>query len=160
MTNDLEETLRELGPAYRPVVDRLVAAYQPPTPLSVIDRSPVRTDAHPHGVGRIIGWSVAYLVAASLLVLVGVAVVFRRAPSAPSPVYTVRVSTAAREYLYAHVRNDAAVKEMIRSQRPDGSWQNDFLTRQNADALRQCPDAAAQLAYRKALRNMRMRGLL
>ena len=42
----------------------------------------------------------------------------------------------------------------------DGSWQNDFLTRRNAEALKTCPDARAQLAYRKAMRNLRVRGLL
>ena len=56
------------------------------------------------------------------------------------------------------VRDDVAVQEMIRTQRPDGGWGNEFLTRQNAAALRVCGGEAAQRAYRKAMRNLRLRG--
>ena len=55
------------------------------------------------------------------------------------------------------VRDDKAVQEMIRTQRPDGGWANDFLTRQNAAALRLCPGEKAQIAYRRAVRNLRLR---
>ena len=40
-----------------------------------------------------------------------------------------------------------------------GSWQNDFLTRRNAAALKVCGDPAAQIAYKKAMRNLRARGV-
>ena len=52
------------------------------------------------------------------------------------------------------------VLEMIATQNPDGSWKNDFLTRRNAAALRICSDPAAQIAYKKAVRNLRLRGIL
>ena len=52
------------------------------------------------------------------------------------------------------------IDEMIATQNPDGSWQNDFLTRRNADALKFCGDPAAQVACRKAVRNLRVRGVL
>lgn len=158
MTKDLEETLAEMGPAYRAVVDRLVASEQ----------------AAPSAVGRIDGFEnrrwdwgrAAYVrVAASLLVCAGLVGVFlatsaRRAPADAPKVYTIHVATAARAYRLAQIRDDAAVQEMIRTQNPDGSWENDFLTKRNAEVLRTCPDAAAQIAFKKAQRNLRLRGAL
>ena len=153
MTSDLEETLRELGDGYRPVVDRLLAAYRRPDgpAPSVLARSG-RTAAAA-------GWGVALLSAAALLVFLGFCAVFRGGEP-EKRVYTVRATGAAHEYQLAVVRDDKAVQEMIRTQRPDGSWGSDFLTRQNADALRQCRDKDAQTAYRKAMRNLRLRGRL
>ena len=52
------------------------------------------------------------------------------------------------------------VPEMIATQNPDGSWKNDFLTRRNAATLKLCSDPAAQSAYKKAARNLRLRGIL
>ena len=52
------------------------------------------------------------------------------------------------------------ISEMIVTQNPDGSWKNDFLTRRNAAALKVCGDPAAQIAYKKAVRNLRLRGIL
>ena len=66
---------------------------------------------------------------------------------------TQGAKSAPREYR-------ASVSEMIATQNPDGSWQSDFLTRRNADALKDCADPAAQIAYRKAVRNLRVRGVL
>ena len=151
MNRDLEEQLNEMGPEYRAVVDRLVGAYRP---LDAAVQTPPR-----RRLGRIVGWSAAYLLAASLLVFLGLSLVFRPAPTQPK-VYTVRATDAAREYVLAHVRNDEAVKELIRTQNADGSWKNDFLTRQNAEALKSATDEAARVAYKKALRNLRSRGLL
>ena len=149
MTRDLEETLEELGEGYRPVVDRLLAAYRPSEPSE--DYSSGRQPSI-----RMAGWGVAMLSAAALLVFLGFGLVFRGA--APAKVYTVRASDAAHEYQLAVIRDDRAVQEMIRTQRPDGGWGNDFLTRQNAAALRLCPDENAKIAYRKAMRNLRLRG--
>ena len=52
------------------------------------------------------------------------------------------------------------ISEMIATQNPDGSWKNDFLTRRNAAALKSCDDPVAQIAYKKAARNLRLRGIL
>lgn len=159
MTKDLEETLAEMGPAYRAVVDRLVASEQAAAPSAV-----GRIDGFEN---RRWGWGRAahVRVAASLLVCAGLVGVFlatsaRRAPADAPKVYTVHVTTAARAYRLAQIRDDAAVQEMIRTQNPDGSWENDFLTKRNAEVLRTCPDAAAQIAFKKAQRNLRLRGAL
>ena len=63
------------------------------------------------------------------------------------------MSFAPREYR-------ASVPEMIATQNADGSWKSDFLTRRNAAALKGCGDPAAQIAYKKAMRNLRSRGVL
>lgn len=151
MTEDLERTLVELGPGYREVVSRLKAA---PCPWEGVARR------RSSWFGRTAG----YLAAASLLALAGLSVVFgvartRAAAAAAERVYTVRATTAENEYRLALIRDDAAVREMIRTQNPDGSWKNDFLTRRNAEALKGCSRPDAQLAYRKAMRNLRSRGL-
>ena len=148
MTKDLEETLGELGAEYRQVVERLRSAY-----------GPVRRSPEPVAPRRSVfaPWAVAALSAAVVLAVLGIGALFRGEEAAK--VYTVRASDAAHEYMLAVVRDDAAVQEMIRTQRPDGGWGSDFLTRQNAAALRLCKDEAAQLAYRKARRNLRLRGL-
>ena len=65
-----------------------------------------------------------------------------------------------REYVLSAQSGLDAALEIVRMQKADGSWQNDFLTRRYAAALKSCPDARAQLAYRKAVRNLRVRGLL
>ena len=142
MTKDLEETLRELGDEYRPVVDRLRRAYEP-------------AGGRVRSAPSVAPWGVALMAAAVAAVFLGVGVFFRGGEQ--EKVYTVRAADAAHEYMLAVVRDDAAVKEMIRTQRPDGSWGSDFLTRQNAAALRLCPDEKAQIAYRRAVRNLRLR---
>ena len=143
MTKDLEETLRELGGEYRPVVERLRSAYAP-----AARPAPRRASVAP--------WAAALLSAAAVAVVLGLGALFRGGDSAK--VYTVRATDAAHEYMLAIVRDDAAVQEMIRTQQPDGGWGSDFLTRQNAAALRLCGSDAAQLAYRRAMRNLRLRG--
>ncbi len=127
MSKDLEEQLNEMGPEYRAVVARLKGNRE--------QESGIR------------GW----LVAASLLVVVGLGVVFLGREDFRRE--TGDVSYAPREYR-------ASVSEMIATQNPDGSWTNDFLTRRNAAALKVCGDPAAQIAYKKAMRNLRTRGIL
>ena len=152
MTRDLEETLAELGDGYRPLVDRLCRAYD------IADGGNV-SPAHAFPRFRPVrGFRIAAIAAASVLVaLVTSALLFRGGDAEGGRVYSVRASDAANEYLLAIVRDDKAVQEMIRTQRPDGSWANDFLTRQNAAALRLCPGEKAQIAYRRAVRNLRLR---
>ena len=149
MTKDLEDTLRELGDEYRPVVERLRRAYAPAGRVRGADD---------RGAPSAAPWRGALLAAAAAAVLLGVGALFRGGEQ-ESRVYTVRAADVAHEYMLAVVRDDAAVKEMIRTQRPDGGWGSDFLTRQNAAALRLCNSDAAQIAYRRAMRNLRLRGL-
>ena len=84
------------------------------------------------------------LAAAALLLALVLTIVFRSPSSAPSE------HSLPREYAMT-------VDEMIVSQNPDGSWQNDFLTRRNAEALRARTDSASRIAYKKAMRNLRLR---
>lgn len=138
MNRDLEETLNELGPDYRAVVARLRAGREA--------ASGSRSSSDSRSSGR-----AAYLVAASLLVLIGLTVVhlFQSQTTNHKP----QTPSCPREYR-------ATVAEMIATQNPDGSWQNDFLTRRNAAALKVCGDPAARIAYKKAMRNLRARGVL
>lgn len=133
MSRDLEEQLDEMGPEYRAVVMRLRRARE-------------AQGNKEQGTGNR-GW----LVAASLIVVVGLGVFF--SISQPLNRATSQPAYGAHEY-------QMDVSEMIATQNPDGSWKNDFLTRRNAAALRVCGDPAAQVAYKKAMRNLRSRGVL
>ena len=140
MNRDLEETLNELGPDYRAVVARLRAGREAASGSrsSGDSRSSSRT---------------AYLVAASLLVLIGLTVVHLSQSQSQTTNHKPQTPSCPREYR-------ATVAEMIATQNPDGSWQNDFLTRRNAAALKDSDNLAAQIAYKKAMRNLRARGVL
>ena len=72
----------------------------------------------------------------------------------------LKLAECAVRMVRRHREYRATVAEMIATQNPDGSWQNDFLTRRNAAALKVCGDPAAQIAYKKAMRNLRARGVL
>ena len=137
MNRDLEEQLKEMGPEYRAVVDRLRAARE------AGDGETRRTSE----TRETRGW----LLAASLLAVIGLSVVFM-ASNVQHPTSNAR-SPAPRDYTMS-------VEEMIRTQNADGSWKNDFLTRQNAAALKLCDSAEARVAYKKAVRNLRVRGVL
>ena len=128
MSRDLEEQLDEMGLEYRAVVMRLREA---------------------QGAGTRDERSKGWLVAASLLLVVGLGFFFLR-PEASRPSSLVPHPS---EYTMG-------ISEMIATQNPDGSWKNDFLTRRNAAALKVCSDPAAQIAYKKAMRNLRTRGIL
>ena len=133
MSKDLEEQLDEMGPEYRAVVMRLRAARE-------------AQGVRGQGSG-IKGW----LVAASLLVVVGLGIFFTT--SQPFNLSTSQPSYGAHEH-------QMDVTEMIATQNPDGSWKNDFLTRRNAAALKGSSNPAAAIAYKKAMRNLRTRGVL
>ena len=134
MSRDLEKQLDEMGPEYRAVVVRLRAAREATQGIG------------DQGSG-IRGW----LVAASLILLIGLGIFF--STSQPLNLSTSQPAYGAHEY-------QMDVAEMIATQNPDGSWKNDFLTRRNAAALKGCGDPAAQVAYKKAMRNLRSRGVL
>ena len=149
MTKDLEDTIAELGEGYRPFVERLQMAYAPVPDEGMVAAPPHRRFST--------GWRIPLLSAATVsAVLLGAAALFHGETPAEK-VYAVRATDVVNEYRLAIVRDDKAVQEMLRTQRPDGGWANDFLTRQNAAALRLCPDEKAQIAYRRAVRNLRLR---
>ena len=146
MNRDLERTLEEMGPEYRAVVARLRAAREAREGL----RRETLDERRRSFMSKVFRLK-SYLTAASLLVFVGLSVFFLgRKDFRPK---TQDMGCAPREYR-------ASVPEMIATQNPDGSWQNDFLTRRNAEALKLCGDPAAQVAYKKAVRNLRVRGVL
>ena len=144
MNRDLEEQLKEMGPEYRAVVDRLCAARE-----AGVGETRRTSETQ---VTR--GW----LLAASLLAVVGLSVVFMAS--------NVKCQTSNVKRLTSNLQRPAprdytmSVEEMIRTQNADGSWKNDFLTRQNAAALKLCDSAEARVAYKKAVRNLRVRGVL
>ena len=149
MTKDLEETLAVMGPAYRAVVDRLInGAEASPRPGRRALAFPPRRQAFSRLPLR---------AAAALLILLGLGLVFLRREFRPA---TAPTPGAAREYRLADTPGIEAVEEMIRTQNADGSWQNDFLTRRNAAALAHSELVEARVAYKKAMRNLRVRGLL
>ena len=133
MSRDLEEQLDEMGPEYRAVVARLRRSCEATT-----------------GATRVARGTSGWLIAASFLAVIALAIPCLSRLSCPSCPSSL---LPPREYR-------ASVDEMIATQRADGSWQNDFLTRRNAAALRDCTAPAAQIAYKKAMRNLRSRGIL
>ena len=136
MNSDLEATLEELGEGYREVVCRLRRSR---TAEDCIIRSRWKV-----GLGVGVG-----LVAAGL----ATALLF------PAFIAGGRlaVSPSVSAYMLAHSSSGDALDELLRTQRADGSWDNDFLTRQNAAALQNVGEA--RIAYRRALRYLRAKGL-
>ena len=134
MNRDLEEQLDEMGPEYRAVVMRLRAARE-------------AQGNREQGTGNR-GW----LIAASLLVILGLSTIFIQSNN--------RTIEQSNNSPFGPSEYRASVSEMIATQNADGSWKNDFLTRRNAAALKGCGDPAAQVAYKKAMRNLRSRGIL
>lgn len=148
MTKDLERTVAELGPGYREVVDRLRAAYRAPSPFV----PPVET-ARESRTGRVLGWTAGYLIAASLLIFLGLSLTYR--PTA----FPAQLDGRQKLYTVAYAPTEEAIAAIVHSQRADGSWENDFLTQQNAAALRRAEGIDEQIAYRKAVRYLRTKGL-
>ena len=144
MNGDLEKTLNELGPEYRDVVARLRSARE-------VEPSGTRAFSLP----RTEWWRhVGYLVAASLLVALGLSIFMQDAANAPREPYA-----GAKVYTVAYAPTEEALEIIVASQRADGSWTNDFITRQNAAALRASEDARMKIAYRRAVRYLRSKGL-
>ena len=136
MTKDLEETLAELGPGYREVVALLKARDVAPVTPAIPRR------AYPR-----------YLAAASIsAALLAVACLFAPRPRAER-------NAAKSAYTAAYLRDDASLATILASQRDDGSWANDFLTMQNAAALRCANGATFAVAYKKAARYLKSKGL-
>ncbi len=146
MTKDLEQTLNELGPEFTPFARRVKAAYEP------MERVNFAALAAPHP-GRATGWSVGYLVAASLLIFLGLGIYFQARPT------YISKSSSRIIYTVAYAPTEDALASIVSSQRSDGSWENDFLTQQNAAALRSATGQDERIAYKKAVRYLRTRGL-
>lgn len=148
MTKDLEETLAELGPEYSQMVFRMKDAFA--------EKEVVKPSF----------WKrPSLLAAASLIALIGgicvfVSSLFSRPISSEGAVAQKIEKRKLTAFMLAEEKSHEAIDEIIRTQNPDGSWQTDFLTRRNADALLASTSPEAKLAYRKALRNLRARGLL
>ena len=146
MSRDLDEQLNEMGEEYRTVVGRLKAAYAPAADGRTGRRARIR------GRGQFLTARQVrvahYLLAASLLLVLALGIFL-----CPSRLARPVPRSAPREYVMS-------IDEMVATQRPDGSWKNDFLTRQNAAALKLCDSREARIAYKKAMRNLRVRGLL
>lgn len=144
MNGDLESTLNELGPEYRDVVARLRSARE-------VEPSGTRAFSLP----RTEWWRRAgYLAAASLAVALGLSIFMQDAANAPREPYA-----GAKVYTIAYAPTEEALETIVASQRADGSWANDFITRQNAAALRASDDARMKIAYRRAVRYLRSKGL-
>ena len=144
MNADLEETLDELGPEYRAVAARLRAAREV-EPSGTCAFSFPRTE----------WWRRAgYLAAASLAVALGIALFCQDAAVSPREPYA-----GAKVYTVAYAPTEEALEIIVASQKADGSWSNDFLTRQNAAALRASGDERMRIAYRRAVRYLRTKGL-
>ena len=141
MNADLKQTLRELGPGFGPVVSRLRAAYEP-APTGFWATLPWRRLAATAGS----------LVAASIVIAFGVRQLQRDA----SP---LALGCNAAVYTAAYEPDPAAVRSIIAAQNADGSWETVFLTRQNAAALGAVDDACARVAYRRAVRYLKQKGL-
>ena len=148
MSRDLEESLEELGPEARAVVARLKAGRE------VED---VRRETEDGGLAsrvfRLMSFRRSCLAAASLLLILGLIAVFRTSNIKRQTSNPELAARAPRPYTLS-------VEEMIATQNPDGSWANDFLTRRNAAILAKSDARAAQIAYKRAMRNLRVRGVL
>lgn len=148
MNADIEKTLKELGPEYESVYTRLVSARELETSCCSVVRIPARRRVHP--------W-VALPIAASVLFAAAMSFWFLPDASAVRKTRRTPVISAGPYSLAFSVSDENALDEIIRTQNADGSWSNDLLTRQNAAALGLVD--ATSIAYRKALRYLRSRGL-
>lgn len=147
MTKDLEETLAGLDAGSRETVLRMKAAFRDEAIAS--RASAIRFTPPKRWKDAFTRTQVAALAAACLLAVLGFAAVL-------APARVAKGKLASSPYAMAYC-GGKSVEELIRTQRPDGGWESDYLTRQNAAALKSVQ--GAQLAYRKALRHLRMKGL-
>ncbi len=154
MNKDLEETLNELGPDCRKVVDRLLAAREVvPRPAVHVPRfsnhEPRFASHEPRTTNHVL--RAGYLVAASLFAAIALSMLFQRPADGACDVRSA--------YTVAYARDAASLAAIVASQRSDGSWANDWITRQNAAALRDAQSDEMRVAYRKAVRYLRSKGL-
>lgn len=140
MTKDLEKTIAELGPGYGELVRRLRAAYEVERPAG--KRRPI----------AVLPLAGALLAASLALVLF--LPVFHVSGNVPGVSSSMARASSSNPYRLAVT---SAISSIIATQNPDGSWANDYLTRQNAAALRAADSAG--VPYKKALRYLKSKGL-
>lgn len=146
MNADLENTLRELGPRYVGVVARLKASCEA-EPSGRALRVLRRRKFRPIAAGAIAAMLVAAL-GVCRMICGGFAVEEQPGSRFRSlNPYTLAFETSRED----------ALAEIRRTQKPDGSWGSDHLTRQNAAALKRFD--VSSVACRKALRYLSSRGL-
>lgn len=144
MNADLDDTLAGLGADARRMVSAMKGAFPEER----------RAGGERHGGRGVLPW----FAAASGLAAASVAAVFAfRAALPPAAENGGMRPRAPREYTLALAGRAADIVEIIRTQRPDGSWGNDFLTVQNALALERHGETG--VPYRRAKRYLRSKGL-
>ena len=138
MNVDLEETLAAMGAEYRDFALRFKNADGAAAPdVRRVRRGFFRRFAAP--------------AAAAALAAAALSPLFTGRSGAPAS-----AAPRASEYSLA-LSGGGCIDEIVDSQNADGSWGNDFLTRQNAAALRNV--ASCSVPYRRALRYLRSKGL-
>ena len=151
MSADLEETLNELGDDYRKLVIRLRS-------LPEVDCRHIKR----RGINPLFGCASVKMAAASFVLICAVFSVFFLRPFSSefeSPKHQCSIQKTSNPYVRSLCILDGTVlSEILKTQNSDGSWENDYLTRQNAAALRLAGEQG--VAYRKAMRYLRRKGLL
>lgn len=135
MTEDFKETLNELGPEYIKVVKKL---------KKISEIEPKRS-------------KIGVLLAASIALVITMTFFFVSSEGSEKEIPKVAVSASKPYFLAFNLTDERSIEEIKRTQKPDGSWHNDLLTRQNATALKKVDESS--LAYRKAMRYLRSKGL-
>ncbi|MBO5643128.1 MAG: hypothetical protein J6S51_03885 [Kiritimatiellae bacterium] len=138
MTKDLEMTLMELGPEYSSVVNRLI-------------KGKINVPKKRRFGFEFIGSKI--LIAASVALALAIASVCLSYYSSSDNLF----NTAPRAYKLAFI--PSARTEIVSTQHEDGGWGSDFITRQNAAALEGSEIESERIAYRKAVRYLRLKGI-
>lgn len=146
MTEDFKETLDELGPEYIQVVDKLknLGEIEPRNGRFFVKRS-------------VFFKRIGVLLAASLTLVIAMTFYFVKSNWDKKGIAEIDISASKPYFLAFNLTDERSIEEIKRTQKPDGSWHNDLLTRQNATALMKVDKSS--LAYRKAMRYLRSKGL-
>lgn len=141
MNADLENTLAEMGPGFRAMVNRM--------------KEPFAESEAPRG--GVLAWKFwrRSALAAAALVAACVFAVHVLSPRGGSAIAEEHEYPAL--YTLADAGTPESIAELVRTQNPDGGWGSDFLTRRNAAALKGVKEA--EIPYKRALRYLRAHGL-
>lgn len=146
MTEDFKETLDELGPEYIKVVKKLkkISEIEPRNGRFFVKKS-------------VFFKRIGVLLAASLTLVIAMTFYFVKSNWDKKGIAEIGISASKPYFLAFNLTDERSIEEIKRTQKPDGSWNNDLLTRQNATALMKVDKSS--LAYRKAMRYLRSKGL-